>query len=163
MQALTTRRPPERAPARPGPLAGTLPPVGRFALHFLEMCGVMCLGAIGFNLLFFGVAGLLGYTDLPQRLPELAALVVAVSLSLPMAGWMRFRGMDWRPTVEMSGATMTVGLLLIIAYWFDAIAESSLIEVQARLACPIMLVVMLLRFRLYSSHGGRHGHRANAG
>jgi hypothetical protein len=75
-----------------------------------------------------------------------------------MAAWMRFRGMDWRPTLEMAGATMVCGLLLIAAYWLDLIARSSLIEVQTSLACPLMLATMLFRFRLYSAHADRHAH-----
>jgi hypothetical protein len=125
-------------------------------LHLLEMCMVMCAGAVILSVLFFGAAGLLGYSDLPQRAPVLSALVLALNLSLPMAAWMRFRGMAWRPTLEMSGSTMVVGLVLIAGYWLDIVPSSSLIEVQVSLACPVMIAVMLLRFRLYSSHPG-HG------
>jgi hypothetical protein len=156
MRSLTT---PSRslagAPARDGPVAAVLRPVGRFAAHYLEMCAVMCVGAVGLSFLFFGGAALLGYTNLPDQAPVLSALVVAVNLSVPMAAWMRFRGMPWRPALEMSGATMLVGLTLIVGYGLDLVAQSSLIEVQARLACPVMLAVMLVRFRLYSSS---HGH-----
>jgi hypothetical protein len=148
----------EGTPARGGAVAGVLRRVGRFVAHYLEMCMVMCVGAVGLSVVFFGAAALLGFTDLPQRAPELSALVVAVNLSLPMAVWMRFRGMAWRPTLEMSGAPMLVGLLLIAGYWLGAVGESSLIEVQASLACPLMLAVMLLRFGLYSSHAARHAH-----
>jgi hypothetical protein len=66
--------------------------------------------------------------------------------------------MAWRPTLEMSGATMLVGLLLIAGYWLGIVGQSSLIKVQTSLACPLMLAVMLLRFGLYSSHAGRHAH-----
>jgi hypothetical protein len=148
----------DKAPARGAAVAGVLRRVGRFVVHYLEMCMVMCACAIVLSVAFFGAATLLGYTDLPQRAPELSALVVAVNLSLPMTVWMRLRGMPWRPTLEMSGATMLVGLLLIAGYWLDVVGPSSLIEVQASLACPLMLAVMLLRFGLYSSHAGRHAH-----
>ena len=53
-----------------------------------------------------------------------------------MAEWMRFRGMSWRPTLEMSGAPMAVGLTLILGYWLDLVAKNSLIEVQTSLSCP---------------------------
>jgi len=156
MRSLTTpSRSPASAPARDGPVASFLHPVGRFVAHLLEMCMVMCVGAIGLSLLFFGGAALLGYTDLPDQAPVLSALVVAVNLSVPMAAWMRFRGMPWRPTLEMSGAPLLVGLTLVLGYGLDLVAKSSLIEVQASLACPVMLAVMLARFPLYS---GPHGH-----
>jgi hypothetical protein len=153
-----TQRTQGRIPVRAGSVAGTVRPIGRFVLHYLEMCAVMCVGGLVLSVLFFGAAGLLGYTDLPQRFPELSVLVIAINLSVPMAAWMRFRGMDWRPTLEMAGSTMVVGLLLIAAYWLDIIPKTSLIEVQTSLACPVMLAVMLFRFRLYSGH---HGHRAH--
>jgi hypothetical protein len=146
------------APARGGPVAGVLRRVGRFVVHYLEMCMVMCVGAIVLSVAFFGAAALLGYTDLPQRAPALSALVVAVNLSLPMALWMRFRGIAWRPALEMSGATMLVGLLLIAGYRLGVVGQSSLIEVQTSLACPVMLAVMLVRFGIYSSHAGRHAY-----
>jgi hypothetical protein len=56
----------------------------------------------------------------------------------------------------MSGAPMAVGLALIVGYWLDVVAASSLIEIQTSLACPMMLAIMLLRFRLYASHHTRH-------
>jgi hypothetical protein len=127
-------------------------------IHLVEMCMVMCAGAVVLSVLFFGAAGLLGYSNLPQQAPELSVLAIAVNLSLPMLAWMRFRGMDWRPTLEMSGSTMLVGLALIAAYWLDIVAKSSLIQVQTSLACPVMLAVMLLRFRLYSGHTRHHVH-----
>jgi hypothetical protein len=137
---------------------GWLQAVGRFAVHFGEMCAVMCLGAIALSLLFFGAASRLGYTDMFQQYPELSVLVLAINLSLPMAVWMRFRGMDWRPTLEMSGSTMLVGVFLIVAYRLDLIAAGSLLSVQTSLACPLMLAVMLARFGLYSGHQAHQLH-----
>lgn len=146
---------------RDGRVVRVLRRLGRFAAHLAEMCMVMCAGAIALSLLFFGAARLLGFTDLPQTAPELSAFVVALNLSVPMAVWMRFRGMEWRPTVEMSSCTMVTGLLLVVAYWMDLVAGDSMIEIQTRLACPIMLIAMLFRFRRYSSsHSPRYADAA---
>ena len=150
---------PTNRPAREERVGRGLRAVGRFGLHLLEMCMVMCVGAVVLSVLFFGAAGLLGYTDLPQTAPALSVLVIALNLSVPMAVWMRYRGMAWRPTLEMAGSTMVVGLALVVAYWMDLIAKDSLIEVQTSLACPVMLAVMLLRFPLYS--GGHTTHSAH--
>ena len=147
-----------RAQGGDGPATRVLRPIGRFGLHLAEMCMVMCGGAVVLSVLFFGGAALLGYDDLPRTAPELSVLVLAVNLSVPMLVWMRVRGMAWQPTLEMSGSTMVVGLLLIAAYWVDVVARDSLIEIEASLACPVMLTVMLLRFRLYSA--GHSGHSA---
>jgi hypothetical protein len=50
------------------------------------------------------------------------------------------------------GLDTVAGLMLIAAYWVDIIAKGSLIGVQTGLlACPLMFVVMLFRFPLYST------------
>jgi hypothetical protein len=149
-------RAPTGQPVREARVAHVMRPVGRFGLHLIEMCMVMCVGAAALSLLFFGAAGLLGYTDLLQTAPELVVLVIAVNLSVPMLAWMRYRGMAWQPTLEMAGSTMVVGLVLIAAYWMDLIARTSLVEVQTSLACPVMLAVMVVRFRLYSGSHAAH-------
>ena len=141
-------------------VASVVRPVGRFVLHLLEMCMVMCAGAATLSLLFFGAATLLGYPDLLQTAPELVVLVIALNLSAPMLAWMRYRGMDWKPTLEMAGSTMVVGLALIAAYWMDLVARDSLVEIQTSLACPVMLAVMLVRFRLYSGSHAAHSAQA---
>lgn len=134
-------------------------PVGRFLLHLAEMCVVMCGSGIILSVIFFEGAVALGYANLPQTAPELSVLVIAVNLSVPMAAWMRYRGMAWQPTLEMAIPTMATGLLLIAAYRLGLVAAGSLIEIQTSLACPVMLAVMLLRFRLYSApHTGQHVH-----
>jgi deazaflavin-dependent oxidoreductase (nitroreductase family) len=161
MKALAT---PHRAlgrASRPRGFASALQPVGRFTLHLVEMCMVMCAGAMALSVLFFGAAGLLGYSDLLETAPELSVMVIAVNLSVPMAAWMRFRGMAWRPTMEMSGSTMVVGLMLIGAYWLDLVAKGRLVEIQTAVACPLMLGVMLFRPRLYAGHHTDHQHTAH--
>jgi deazaflavin-dependent oxidoreductase (nitroreductase family) len=135
----------------------------RFVLHVVEMCAAMCVGAIGLSVLFFGGAAMVGYTNLPERAPVLTVVVVAINLSLPMAAWMRFRGMAWRSTLELSGATILAGVGLLVGYWSGAIAQDSLLPLQTGLlACPLMVAIMLLRFPLYSSehtaHSTRHRH-----
>lgn len=120
---------------------------------------VMCAGGIILSVLFFQGAAVLGYANLPQTAPELSVIVIAINLTVPMAAWMRYRGMDWQPTLEMAIPTMATGLLLVAAYWLDVIAKGSLIEIQTSLACPVMVAVMLLRFRLYSApHAAHHVH-----
>jgi hypothetical protein len=82
-------------------------------------------------------------------------------LDLPPPAIDRFRGMQWRPTLEMAGSTMVVGLALIAAYWIGLVARDSLLEIQTSLACPVMVAVMLARFPLYS--GSHTAHQAQAG
>lgn len=154
-----------RAPG-PVPVAEHAGPVvlrqaARFLLHFLEMCAVMCIGGITLSLVVFQGAALLGYSDLPERAPGLSALLVAVNLSVPMVLWMRYRGMAWRPTLEMAGATMALGVVAVAGYALGAVAGKEVLEVVIRFACPVMLAVMLPRFRYYSARHGAHVRRGS--
>ena len=137
--------------------------VGQFLLHLLEMVAVMCGGAAILNLLVFWVAALIGYPDLSGQFPELATLLYTVNLSLPMTAWMRFRGMEWRPTLEMAGAPIGVGVLLIVALSIGLIPNSGLFMRQCGLSCLAMLAVMLFRLDLYTGRMDHHAHTAHQG
>jgi hypothetical protein len=133
--------------------------IGHFIWHFVQMCLACCIGGITLSVLFFGGAALIGYPDLIHRFPELSTLVIAFLLALPMAAWMRFRGMEWRPTLEMAAVPIVLGVLLIGLAWLGIVPKSSLIEWLTRLVCPVMLIPMLFRLDLYT---GRKGHHAQA-
>lgn len=149
-------------PVHQGP-PSRLAQVGRFLLHFVEMCVAMCVGGGILNmLLFLAVPALIGYPDPRQQFPELSLLVIAFIYSLPMALWMRFRGMEWRPILEMSGAVIGLAILLIGLAWLGILTESSLRGWQLGFcgpACAIMFITMLFRLDLYT---GRMGHHAQA-
>lgn len=146
-------RPPDRAPVRDGPIARAAKPAARFGLHLLQMCVVMCvsLGALG--ALFFGAAAALGFSaDVWEQAPALSALVVAAVLAGSMVVWMRLTGMAWRPTLEMAGAAIAAGALVLAAYRLGIIALNDLLPSVCGVACLAMIGVMLFRVRLYSSH-----------
>lgn len=125
-----------------------------FVRHFLEMCVAMCVGGGALNAVAF-VAGprLVGYTDLREETPALALLIIALIYVAPMAAWMRFRGMAWRPVVEMSGAVVLVAVVLVGLAASGVITESNLRSSALGFcgpACLAMLPVMLLRLGLYT-------------
>jgi hypothetical protein len=137
--------------------------VGHFLWHFVQMCLAMCIGGSILNLLVFWAAALIGYPDLRQQLPELSLLLIAFIYSLPMVAWMRFRGMEWRPILEMAGAAIGLAILLIGLTWFGIVPQSNLLQWQTSfcgLACPVMLIPMLLRLDLYTGRTGHHAHAA---
>ncbi|HEU5318961.1 MAG TPA: heavy metal translocating P-type ATPase, partial [Chloroflexota bacterium] len=130
--------------------------IGALFLHFLEMCAVMCLGMI-LNPLYSLVAGRLGYANAYVELPELSLFVVTFNMTAPMAAWMRFRGMGWKCSIEMSAAMVVELVVLIGGYWAGvlpntAIGEtSSLMLLQHGLMMPAMLIPMLLRYDHYAN------------
>src|SRR5512132_3487153 len=103
-----------RDPSAGRPTPSTARQVWNFTRHFLEMCIAMCVGGGALNALVFVVGpAQLGYPDLRTTAPELALLLIACLYTLPMGAWMRFRGMAWRPILEMSGATVALALVLV--------------------------------------------------
>jgi hypothetical protein len=125
-----------------------------FIRHFLEMCLAMCVGGGIVNAVIFAAGpALVGYPDLREETPVLALLVIALIYLAPMAAWMRFRGMPWRPILEMSGAVIALAVLLNGLAAFGAISESDLRSAALGFcgpACLVMLPVMLLRLDLYT-------------
>lgn len=158
MRFQATARSPERASVRDQSISDTAKGAGRFGLHFLEMCAVMCLGGGLLIVLFFGAAALLGFSDLRQDAPALSALVIAVLLAGAMVAWMRFRRMEWRPTLEMAVSSIAAGVLLVAGYWLGIVSDSALVPSVCGLACVAMIAVMLFRVPLYSSSHSHHAH-----
>jgi hypothetical protein len=160
MDRITTQRP------------GLRSQIWQFARHYLEMCVAMCVGGgILTGVLFLAGPALIGYPDLRERSPELALVVAAFNLALPMGAWMRVRGMAWRPTLEMSGATVGLAILLAGLAGLGMVPETTLREwlVSEPVprfcgpACAVMLVVMLFRLSLYTGRTGHHmGHGTHA-
>jgi hypothetical protein len=146
-------------PIHQGP-PSLLAQIGNFLWHFVQMCLACCIGGVTLSALFFGGAALIGYPDLIQRFPELSTLVITFFLALPMAAWMRFRGMEWRPTLEMAAAPIVLGILLIGLAWLGIVPKSSVFGWLTGLACPVMLIPMLLRLDLYTGRMGHHHHAA---
>jgi hypothetical protein len=132
-----------------------------FARHWLEMCVPMCVVGTPLVLLVFvwGPAAF-GYADPRGQFLMLSVLATGVLYTIPMAAWMRLRGMDGRPTLEMAGAT--VGLAIFIVA-LGVIGPLSDVDVRALAsptfcgpACLLMTVVMLYRLDLYTGRTGHH-------
>jgi hypothetical protein len=138
-----------------------------FTRHFLEMCISMCAGGgILAVVVFAGIPALLGGTDLRIQFPELSLIAIALLLTLPMATWMRFRNMEWRPILEMSAVPYALALVLIAAV-LAGLAPAGTLQIRfgefCGITCVGMFVVMLPRLGLYTGRIGHHaGHGAHA-
>jgi biotin transporter BioY len=135
---------------------GIIARAGYFIWHLIEMCLAMCIGGIPLIVLFFVGAGKIGYPDLFQQSPELSVLVIGFILAVPMIAWMRFRGHEWRSTVEMASTTIVLAVLLVGLGWLGILAKTSLIEWMRTLACPVMIIPMLFRLDQYTAHHANH-------
>ena len=151
MTTTTTRRAPPKTLLRKA---------GRFVLHYLEMCMACCVGGVTLGFAFFGGAALLGYPDLIPKTPFFSTLMLAIILTVPMVAWMRFRDHGWRPTLEMGAATMGLGMVVIALGMIGLVPPSGMFEWVASLACPVMLIPMLLRLNLYTESMDHQAHAA---
>lgn len=156
MRVALHEKAPGKLPARDGPIAGSAKPAARFGLHVLQMCVGMCISLGVLAALFFGSAAVLGFsTTVWQKVPALSVLVVSGVLAASMVVWMRFMGMEWRPTVEMAGAAIAGGAVVLAGYWRGIVALDGLLTSVCGVSCVIMIGVMLFRVGLYS---GQHAH-----
>lgn len=121
-----------------------------FTRHFFEMCAAMCIGHAALNPVYLWGMGQLGYSDAFVQLPELSVLAVAVNMTVPMAAWMRFRGMKWRLNAEMSAAMFVEAMMVIVANWLGIIPQGNPVSLMMGLMMPFMLIPMLLRLNAYT-------------
>jgi hypothetical protein len=116
-----------------------------FIRHYVEMVIAMFVGMAVLG----APAGLVVDYDVPAQM--LAAM--AVTMTVPMAGWMRFRGHGWQPTAEMSAAMImpTLGVLGLLAA--DLLTDlGTLLVIEHAAMFAGMLVAMLLRRDEYTGH-----------
>jgi len=131
----------------------------RFARHFAEMIVAMIVGMAALGALWRAVLSpwITDFSAFTDDHVAVVALVMAFDMTVPMVGWMRYRGHDWARGAEMAGAMFVPTLLLLCLLEVGATARDSLIGLQHALMLPAMLGVMLWRRQAYS-----HGHRAGS-
>ena len=91
---------------------------------------------------------------------EMTMLVnMGVSMSLPMVGWMRYRGHSWRASMEMAASMIVPTLAAMVVYGTGLIADFDVVLVGEHVVMlAAMLGVMLLRPAEYVHH--HHGAHA---
>jgi hypothetical protein len=121
-------------------------PTVRFALHYLEMVVVMLAGMAVLGL------GIRLFVDLSDRpAPMLAEM--ALTMTVPMVAWMRFRGHAWRPCHEMAAAMLLPALGALGLLAADIVTNTgSLMVLEHTVMFGAMLVAMLLRRDEYTAH-----------
>jgi hypothetical protein len=126
--------------------------IGRFVLHYFEMCIPMCFGFAVGDLIYFSIAGLLAYSEPFTELPVLSVLVVTFAMTAPMTAWMLYRGMPRRATWEMSATMPILAIILLTLGWLGVVPMGDLVLLMHGLMMPVMLVPMALRPGLYAGH-----------
>lgn len=121
-----------------------------FARHYVEMVVVMLVG--------MGLLAMPAHWATDALWPDVsgddATLMLgrmAVTMTLPMVPWMRWRGHGWQPSAEMAGAMMAPAIGVIALLEAGVIATVWLLMTLEHVAMLIaMFAVMIARPDEYS-------------
>jgi hypothetical protein len=128
----------------------------RFLRHYAEMVAVMFAGMFalmaptGLVLSAFG-------TSWSGLSPAMNTFVMALTMTLPMVAWMRYRGHAWRPNVEMA-ASMLIPTIAVMGVLWTGIAKGGLTVPEHAGMLTCMLIAMLLRRGEYTCAAHHRGH-----
>ena len=121
-----------------------------FIRHYIEMVLVMFAGMFVLGGAAVGVLALAGVDvgDWETEAPALLLLGMALTMTVPMVAWMRFRGHGWAPAGEMSAAMFLPSLLAVALGGPLDIHDQMMVQHVGMF--PAMLVAMLYRREEYS-------------
>jgi len=84
--------------------------------------------------------------------PDVAGIVMATAMSMPMVAWMVYRGHRALLTVEMVAAMFAGFLVLLPPLWVGAISAATFMVVGHIVMPLLMLLAMLARRGEYTHH-----------
>ena len=147
----STIQSPEHAAAQPRRLSSS---TRHFIRHYVEMVVAMFLGMAVLGLPAGWALGAVGssWSELNTDAPALMLLGMAITMTVPMVAWMRYRGHGWRANTELAASMVlptfaAIGVLATGAMDIDALL---IVEHVAMLFG--MLAAMLLRLDEYTHH-----------
>ena len=129
------------------------PATKHFIRHYVEMLVAMFLGMAVLGLPTEWALGALGssWSDLHHNAPALMLLVMAVIMTMPMVGWMAYRGHGRRPNAEMAASMFLPTFGVIGVLWGGLLTDAmALMTIEHVVMLPSMLAAMLLRRAEYS-------------
>jgi hypothetical protein len=119
-----------------------------FLRHYVEMVIAMFLGMALLGVPAGWAMSPLGtsWSELHTSAPALMLLGMAVTMTVPMVAWMRYRGHSWRANTEMSAA-MLLPTFAVIALLGGGLVEDigALLLIEHVAMLLSMLAAMLLR------------------
>jgi hypothetical protein len=134
------------------------PSTRHFARHYVEMVVAMFLGMAVLGMPAGWARGAAG-TSWSELAPAPMLLGMAVTMTVPMVAWMRYRGHGWRANTEMSASMFLPTFAVIALLWAGLVEDIGVVLVVEHVAMLLsMLAAMLLRAAEYT-HGahGTHG------
>ena len=134
-----------------------------FIRHYIEMVIAMFAGMAILGIPAVAALGAFGSntSELRAEAPAVLLIGMAVTMTVPMVAWMRFRGHGWPASNEMA-ASMFIPTFAAVGLLATGVvtATGDLLSIQHAAMLPSMLVAMLLRRDEYT--GGVHNHEVTA-
>ena len=124
-------------------------PRRRFWLHFGEMLLAMFAGMAVLGGVVAGALALAG-SSLSHASDSVAATVMAFNMTVPMVGWMLYRGHPARRSAEMAGSMIVPTAIVVALHLLSVLPGSAVMAVQHVVMIPAMLGVMLWRYDHYA-------------
>ena len=121
-----------------------------FVRHVVEMVVAMTIGMFLGVGIFVAIIGV-NYPQSRQQYPTAALLVMAVSMTIPMVAWMRYRGHSWRDSMEMGAAMLVPAVPFLVLLW-SHVTRVALTGPYMILSTVAMLALMFYRWDVYSAH-----------
>jgi hypothetical protein len=119
-----------------------------FGLHFVEMLVAMGVGmAVGMPI-YRAVAGI-SSAEQYRLYPVPSVSAMALTMALPMAGWMLLRGHGWRNSAEMAAAMIVPAIPFIILAGLHVISGTAC-RAYMPLSIVAMIGLMIYRWDVYS-------------
>lgn len=119
------------------------PHLSPFWRHLWQMCAVMVAGMVAAAAIFLTIIGM-KWDEATVQHPLASLLVIATGMSVPMTGWMLYRKMGLKNSLEMAAAMLVPVIPFLFLVWFDLTKTA-----QCGPYCLISLAAMvgLMRYR----------------
>jgi hypothetical protein len=130
-----------------------------FIRRYVEMVVAMFAGMAVLGAPFGWLLGATGssWQELTDTAPALMFLAMATTMTVPMVGWMAYRGHGYRANAEMSASMFVPTFAVIGLLGADLVTDiGALLVIEHVAMLAGMLVVMLLRPAEHSRHGHAH-------
>jgi hypothetical protein len=112
--------------------------IAHFGLHFVEMFAAMGVGMAAGMPVYRAIAGVSSTDEAYRLYPAPTVSAMALTMALPMAGWMLLRGHGWRNSAEMAAAMIVPAIPFIILAWAGVISGTA-----CRAYMPLSIVAMI--------------------
>jgi hypothetical protein len=124
-----------------------------FIRHYVEMVVAMFAGMVVLGVPAGWALGAVGssWSELTDNAPSLMLLAMAITMTVPMVGWMRYRGHGWRANAEMSASMLVPTFAAMVLQLTGLVADTGVLLVVEHVAMLAgMLGVMLARRAEYT-------------